>query len=43
MANPSEYLQERKLEQIEVLESYVLDSRVNALLDNPDEDSIDGN
>jgi hypothetical protein len=43
MANPSEFLQESSSEQIEILESYVLDSRVNAILDNPEEDSIDGN
>lgn len=43
MAIQDDYLEESDSEAIEVLESSVLDSRVNGILDNPDEDSIDGN
>ena len=43
MATQNDYLQESDSEIIEVLESSVSDSRVNGILDNPDEDSIDGN
>ena len=31
------------LKDIEILSSYCPDSRVHALIDNPTEDSIDGN
>ena len=43
MAIQDDYLEESDSEAIEVLESSVLGSRVNGILDNPDEDSIDGN
>ena len=43
MAAYNEHLQDSNSESNEVLESIVLDSRVNGILDDPDDDSIDGN
>ena len=44
MATSSEYTQDGGAEyDVEILESYVLESRVHNIVDNPDIDSVDGN